>query len=86
TKGKAITQRLLSFSRRSNQGATHVELDEKLAAIEPLLRHALDDTVTLEFELPDDLWPVHVDPAGLEIALINLLTNAREAMRDGGRV
>ena len=86
TKGKAITQRLLSFSRRSNQGATHVELDEKLAAIEPLLRHALNDAVTMEFELRDDLWPVHVDPAGLEIALINLLTNAREAMRDGGRV
>ena len=86
TKGKAITQRLLSFSRRSNQGATHVELDEKLAAIKPLLRQALNDTVTLDFELHDDLWPVHVDPAGLEIALINLLTNAREAMRDGGRV
>lgn len=85
-KGKAITQRLLSFSRRSNQGATHVELDEKLAAIQPLLRHALNDSVTIEFELREDLWPVHVDPAGLEIALINLLTNAREAMRDGGRV
>jgi signal transduction histidine kinase/ActR/RegA family two-component response regulator len=86
TKGKAITQRLLSFSRRSNQGATHVELDRKLAAIEPLLRQALNDAVTMDFELGDDLWPVHVDPAGLEIALINLLTNAREAMREGGKV
>lgn len=85
-RGKAITQRLLSFSRRSNQGATHVELDQKLASIQPLLRQALNDTITMDVKLPDDLWAVHVDPAGLEIALINLLTNGREAMRGGGQL
>ncbi|EUB98061.1 integral membrane sensor hybrid histidine kinase [Rhizobium sp. CF080] len=85
-RGKAITQRLLSFSRRSNQGATHIELDGKLADLEPLLRQALNDAIVMDVNVPNDLWPVHADPAGLEIALINLLTNAREAMQNGGRV
>ncbi|WP_312991021.1 response regulator [Rhizobium populisoli] len=85
-RGKTITQRLLSFSRRSNQGAAHIELDVRLNELEPLLRQAVNDTIVMETSLPDDLWPVHVDPASLEIALINLLTNSREAMENGGRV
>ncbi len=40
----------------------------------------------MEIRVPEDTWPVHVDPAGLEIALINILTNAREAMTAGGKV
>ncbi len=85
-RGKAITQRLLSFSRRSNQGASHVELDVKLAELSPLLRQAVNDAIVIETRIADDIWPVHVDPAGLEIALINLLTNAKEAMAGGGTV
>jgi signal transduction histidine kinase/CheY-like chemotaxis protein len=86
TRGKGITQRLLSFARRSNQGAEHIELDQKLAEIAPLLKQALDDTIVLDIRLPDDLWAINADPVGLEIALINLLTNAREAMSGGGEV
>jgi signal transduction histidine kinase/CheY-like chemotaxis protein len=85
-RGKGITQRLLSFAKRSNQGAERIELDRKLADIAPLLKHALDDTIVLDIRLPDDLWAIHADPVGLEIALINLLTNAREAMSGGGEV
>jgi CheY-like chemotaxis protein len=85
-RGKAITHRLLSFSRRSNQGATTVELDLKLAELAPLLRQAVNDTIVMDIKMPEDIWPVHVDPAGLEIALINLLTNAREALGSGGNV
>lgn len=85
-RGKAITQRLLSFSRRSNQGASQVELDGRLAELSPLLRQAVNDTILMEIRVPEDTWPVHVDPAGLEIALINVLTNAREAMTGGGKV
>jgi len=85
-RGKAITQRLLSFSRRSNQGASQIELDVRLADLSPLLRQAINDTIVMEIRIPEDTWPVHVDPAGLEIALINILTNAREAMTGGGKV
>lgn len=85
-RGKSITQRLLSFARRSNQGAEHLDLDTRIDEITPLLKQALNDTIVLDIRMPDDVWGVHADPVGLEIALINLLTNAREAMPDGGNV
>ncbi|MDR6819981.1 signal transduction histidine kinase/CheY-like chemotaxis protein [Neorhizobium sp. 2083] len=86
SRGKSITRRLLSFARRSNQGAEHIELGQKLEEMSPLLKQALNDSIAIEIRLPDDLWPIQVDPAGLEIAMINLLTNAREAMAVGGLV
>ncbi|WP_430256952.1 response regulator [Neorhizobium sp. DAR64872/K0K18] len=85
-RGKGITRRLLSFARRSNQGAEHIELNPKLEEIAPLLKQALNDTISLDVRLPDDLWAIKADPVGLEIALINLLTNSREAMSGGGEV
>jgi signal transduction histidine kinase/CheY-like chemotaxis protein len=86
SKGKTITRRLLSFARRSNQGAEHIALQAKFEEMTPLLRQALNDSILLEINLPKDLWAIHADPVGLEIALINLLTNSREAMVDGGSV
>ncbi|MGV1754716.1 response regulator [Agrobacterium sp. CG674] len=86
TRGKSITRRLLSFARRSNQGAEHTELRAKFQEMIPLLRQALNDSIVFESNLPVDLWAIHADPVGLEIALINLLTNSREAMPDGGTV
>ncbi|MBW9091659.1 response regulator [Rhizobium wenxiniae] len=85
-RGKNITRRLLSFAKRSNQGAEHIELSAKFEEIAPLLKQALNDSILLDIDLPTDIWPIHADPVGLEIALINLLTNSREAMANGGRV
>ncbi|MGF9567042.1 response regulator [Neorhizobium sp. JUb45] len=85
-RGKTITRRLLSFARRSNQGAEHLDLEAKIAEMTPLLQQALNDSVLLDIRIPNDVWGVHADPVGLEISLINLLTNAREAMADGGNV
>lgn len=86
TRGKNITRRLLSFAKRSNQGAEHIELLTKFEEMAPLLRQALNDSILIDVDLPADLWPIHADPVGLEIALINLLTNSREAMANGGKV
>ncbi|MGJ7043745.1 signal transduction histidine kinase [Shinella sp. BE166] len=86
TRGKNITRRLLSFAKRSNQGAEHIELPVKFEEMAPLLRQALNDSILIDVDLPADLWPIHADPVGLEIALINLLTNSREAMANGGKV
>ncbi len=85
-KGKSITRRLLSFARRSNRGAESLNLETKIKEISPLLKQALNDSVTIDINVPAETWPIHVDPVGLEIALINLLTNAREAMSLGGSV
>jgi signal transduction histidine kinase/CheY-like chemotaxis protein len=86
TRGKNITRRLLSFAKRSNQGAEHIDLPAKFEEMAPLLKQALNDSILIDIELPVDLWPIHADPVGLEIALINLLTNSREAMTNGGKV
>lgn len=85
-RGKNITRRLLSFAKRSNQGAEHIELPAKFEEMAPLLKQALNDSILIDIDFPADLWPIHADPVGLEIALINLLTNSREAMADGGKV
>lgn len=85
-RGKAMTQRLLSFSRRSNQDAQHIRLDAKLNEIAPLLRQAANDTIAIDLRVPEDIWSVRADPVALEIALINLVTNAREAMAGGGDI
>ncbi|WP_029619621.1 ATP-binding protein [Pseudorhizobium marinum] len=85
-RGKTITQRLLSFSRRSNQGAERIDLDVKLAETLPLLQQAANDSIVIVTDVAPETWSVHADPAALEIALINLATNAREAMTSGGEL
>jgi signal transduction histidine kinase/ActR/RegA family two-component response regulator len=85
-RGKAMTQRLLSFSRRSNRGAETVSLQRSILSSEELLRQAASDMVTLDVRVDEDIWPVTLDPQALTTALINIVTNSREAMQGGGRV
>jgi signal transduction histidine kinase/CheY-like chemotaxis protein len=86
SRGKAITERLLSFSRRSSQNVETIFIQDQAEELEQLVRQAVTDRVVVEFDLDPDLWPVTVDRQGLEVALVNLATNAREAMPNGGRL
>lgn len=85
-RGKTLTKTLLSFSRRSNADAVSVRLDTQVDGMRETLVQASQELVTLAFEYAVDLWPVRIDPPSLETALINLVTNAREAMPNGGTV
>jgi signal transduction histidine kinase len=85
-RGKTLSQRLLSFSRRSNQDAQLFRLQQNAPALQDMLAQATQDAVQVNLDLKADLWPVAVDPRALETALINLVTNAREAMPTGGVV
>ncbi len=85
-RGKAMTQRLLSLSRRSNRDASIIFLQQRAEPLRELLKKAVQDGVELEVDFPPNLWPVTVDAQGVDAALINLVTNAREAMTSGGRV
>ncbi|MGO7135470.1 response regulator [Rhizobium leguminosarum] len=86
SKGKAITHRLLSFSRRSNRDAETFFIQDKIGPLEHLVKQAATDQIIVDIELEPDMWPVTVDPQAFEVAIVNLVTNAREAMPAGGRL
>jgi PAS domain S-box-containing protein len=86
TRGAALTARLLAFARQ--QAFTPCPLDPRtlIAALRPMLAHLLGHAIRIEEDLPAELWTLRADPNQLELALINLAANARDAMPDGGRL
>ena len=85
-RGKALTQRLLAFSRRQELKPQAVDLAQLVRGMEELLKRAVGHGIALGCEFPADLPPVLVDANQLELALLNVALNARDAMADGGSV
>ena len=85
-RGKALTQRLLAFSRRQELKPQAVDLAQLVHGMEELLKRAVGHGIVLSSEFSDDLPPVLVDANQLELALLNVALNARDAMADGGSV
>ena len=85
-RGKALTQRLLAFSRRQELKPQAVDLAQLVNGMEELLKRAVGHGITLASEFPQDLPPILVDANQLELALLNVALNARDAMPDGGSV
>lgn len=85
-RGAALTQRLLAFARRQELKPEAVDVARLVGSMEDLLQRALGPAVVFQKRLPDDLPAVRVDSNQLELALLNLAVNARDAMPDGGAV
>ena len=85
-RGMALTKRLLAFAGKAPQSVRQVDLNQVLRTAEPLLRHSLAPVADLKYELAPDLWPVECDPIELELALLNLAVNARDATPTHGTV
>ena len=83
-RGARLIQQLLAFSRRQRLAPEPVDLHRLVAEISDLLTRAVGTTVTLEIQLPGQLPPAFVDPTQMELVLLNLAINARDAMPDGG--
>jgi PAS domain S-box-containing protein len=83
-RGEALTRRLLTFSRLQALNPVAIDLRERLPALRDLLASPMRDNIALVYELPDDLWPIKVDVPELELALVNIVVNARDAMLGGG--
>jgi signal transduction histidine kinase len=83
-RGAALTQRLLAFSRRQELKPESVDLSELVCGMGELLKRALGIEVALVCQIPKSLSPVLVDSNQLELALLNLALNARDAMPSGG--
>jgi PAS domain S-box-containing protein len=86
SRGSDLTKRLLAFGRCETLRPEAIELRSRLRSLHDLLVHSLREDIVLETDLPDDLWPLRADVGALELALLNLTVNARDAMPDGGKV
>jgi len=85
-RGAALTRQLLAFSRRQPLQAQPVDLVRQLGGMRELLDRSLGDATQVELQFAADLWPVHVDPGELELVVLNLVVNARDAMPTGGTI
>ena len=83
-RGAALTQRMLAFGRRQYLRLQAVALGPLLAGMDDLLARTIGATVLIELEVGEDVWPVRTDVNQLELLLLNLAINARDAMPDGG--
>ncbi len=85
-RGAALTQRLLAFARRQALRPQPVALPEAVASMEALLTRSLAPGQRLARRFAPDLPPALADPVQLELALMNLVLNARDAMPAGGTI
>ncbi len=84
-RGKALTQRLLAFSRRQELKPEPVDFAQLVSGMEELLMRAVGQGIAFGSEFPDNLPPVLADVSQLELALLNVALNARDAMPTGGK-
>jgi PAS domain S-box-containing protein len=84
--GAKLNEQMLAFSRKQHLMPQPVDLNSLVTGVEMLLGRTLGGTVAVGTHLAADLWPALVDPHQLELVLLNLAINARDAMPLGGRV
>jgi PAS domain S-box-containing protein len=85
-RGESLTQRLLAFSRQQPLEPRPVDIGRLVAGMSDLLRRTLGEQIAIETALTGGLWQVEVDPNQLEVAILNLAVNARDAMPNGGKL
>jgi signal transduction histidine kinase len=85
-RGASLTHQLLTFSRRTPLDPQVIDLGDRLQDVSALLDRSLREDITVHLQPGADLWAVEIDPAQLEVALLNLTLNARDAMPHGGDI
>ena len=84
TRGASLSRQLLAFARRQPLNPEPVNVHQQIDAMRELLDRTLRGDVQVRTELAPDLWPIRVDPAELELVILNLCVNSRDAMPNGG--
>jgi PAS domain S-box-containing protein len=86
SRGETLTRRLLTFARRQDLNPIVIDLAERLGALRDVLDSSAGQNIRLVLETPPQLSSVLVDVPEFELALVNLVVNARDAMPDGGMI
>ncbi len=85
-RGASLTRQLLSFSRRAPLNPETVDLAARIEGMRVMLERSLREDIEVRLRLAPDLWPVRIDSSQLELALVNIAVNARDAMPKGGSI
>jgi signal transduction histidine kinase len=85
-RGAGLTQRLLAFARKQDLEIVAVDVVETVRGMASLLQSSVGSHIVIETRFPIHLDPVRTDGNQLELAILNLALNARDAMPDGGKI
>jgi len=85
-RGATLTKRMLAFARRQELKPETIDVMRLVVGIDELLRRTLGPTIQISLDSCHDLPSIRVDPNQLELAILNLALNARDAMPLGGRL
>jgi PAS domain S-box-containing protein len=83
-RGANLTKQLLAFARAQPLEIKQIDLKHFMGDVTTLVRPSLRSDIELMTEISDQLWPVDADAGALELAVLNLAFNARDAMKEGG--
>ena len=85
-RGAGLTKQLLAFARAQPLEIKQIDLKHFFSDVTTLIRPSLRSNIELVTEISDQLWPIDADAGALELAILNLAFNARDAMKDGGNL
>jgi PAS domain S-box-containing protein len=83
-RGQSLTRQLLTFSRHQHLSPTVVDLNASVKNMRTMIESSLRGNIVYNENIGDGVWPVKVDLAELELAIVNIAVNARDAMPNGG--
>ena len=86
SRGETLTRQLLTFSRRQSLTPVVLDLRQRIEAVREMMGASLRGNIELTCDIEDEIWPVEVDLGELELALVNIAVNARDAMPHGGKI
>ncbi|MBV9521718.1 MAG: PAS domain-containing protein, partial [Alphaproteobacteria bacterium] len=85
-RGAKLTEQLLAFSRKQHLASTSFDVNALISGMDEMLSRAIGPSVRIVKTLTPDLWPALADTSQVEIAILNLVINSRDAMPQGGTI